>query len=71
MKTRVQAHVAYRLFYHVIWITKFRREVLISGVAEYADKVIRSTTSDSYPDVVIEELNIRQDHIRMLAVIPP
>ena len=71
MKTRVQAHVAYRLIYHVIWITKFRKEVLISGVAEYTDKVIRSTTSDSYPDVVIEELNIRQDHIHMLAVIPP
>ena len=71
MKTRVQAHVAYRLIYHVVWITKFRREVLVTGVAEYTDKTIRSITSDSYPDVVIEELNIRQDHIHMLAVIPP
>ena len=43
----------------------------MTGVAEYTDKTIRSITSDSYPDVVIEELNIRQDHIHMLAVIPP
>jgi len=41
------------------------------GVRKYCERVIKGVTSDRYEDVVIEELNIQDDHIHMMVVIPP
>jgi len=41
------------------------------GIQSYAAKVIKGVTSDRYDDVIIEELNVQEDHIHMMAVIPP
>lgn len=71
MKLPVQSHTAYQLLYHIVWIPKYWRKVLIKGVDLYCDKVICSYITDRYPDVVVEELNIQIDHIHILIVIPP
>src|SRR3989338_7098501 len=70
MKTRIQSHTAYRLSYHVVWIPK-KRHNLMRGVRKYCERVIKGVTSDRYEDVVIEDLNIQDDHIHMMVVIPP
>lgn len=57
METRSQAHVSYRLMYHVVWIPKRRWKVLKSGVSVYCDKVIRS-------------VGIQTDHIHVVLVVP-
>ena len=71
METRTQAHVAYKIEYHIVWIPKFRRKILVKGVDQYCEKVIRSYILDRYPDVQIYEMNIQLDHIHMLVSIPP
>ena len=70
MKTRVQAHTCYRLLYHIVWIPK-KRHHLMRGIQTYATKVIKGVTSDRYDDIIIEEINVQEDHIHMMIIIPP
>ena len=71
MKIKLQAHVAYQTQYHVVWIPKYRRKVLISGVKQYLEKVFYSIVQERYPDVYISQLSIQPDHIHALIEIPP
>lgn len=71
MEVKVQAHVAYQTRYHVVWIPKYRRKVLIEGVKEYLEKTIQTTVIDRYPDVYVIELNVQKDHVHALLEIPP
>ncbi len=71
MKTRVQAHVCYRVQYHIVWIPKYRYKVLGGGVGKYCDKVIRTVVIKEYPDVVIKQLKVMEDHVHLVVVIPP
>ena len=71
MKTLVQSHAAYRLLYHVVWIPKYRMQILKGGVDKYCEKVIKTKTMERYPDVQIEEINIQEDHVYVLLIIPP
>lgn len=71
MEVKVQAHVAYQIRYHVVWIPKYRRKVLVSGVKQYLEKTIQTTVIDRYPDVYVIELNVQKDHVHALLEIPP
>ncbi len=71
MKIKVQSHVAYQTQYHVVWIPKYRRKVLLSGVKEYLEKVLYSSIEERYPDVYISQLNVQTDHVHALVEIPP
>jgi len=71
MEVRVQAHVAYRLSYHIVWIPKYRWKILKPGVASYLKKIIVSYLADNIPDVQLEEFNAQPDHVHILIVIPP
>ena len=71
MKIKVQSHAAYQTQYHVVWIPKYRKKVLVAGVDTYLEKVFYSILDDWYPDVYISEQNIQPDHIHMLIEIPP
>lgn len=53
MEVKVQAHVAYQTRYHVVWIPKYRRKVLVEGVKEYLEKTIQTIVIDRYPDVYV------------------
>ena len=70
MEARLSSHGVYRTEYHVVWIPKYRRGILSSGVRGYLrrlfPKVIRSLQGCE-----IIELNMQVDHIHMLIVIPP
>lgn len=71
MEVKVQAHVAYQTRYHVVWIPKYRRKVLVEGVKEYLEKTIQTVIIDRYPDVYVIELNVQKDHVHALLEIPP
>jgi len=71
MEVKVQAPVAYQTRYHVVWIPKYRRKVLIEGVKEYLEKTLQTTVIDRYPDVYVMELNVQKDHVHALLEIPP
>lgn len=71
MKYRVQAHVTYLTKYHIIWIPKYRRKVLITGVKEYFEKVMDTFVSERYPDLHILERSVQEDHVHLFVEIPP
>ena len=64
------AHSVYYLSYHVVWVCKYRRRVLIPGVCEYLRKVMPKLLR-SMPGVAIETIGFDKDHVHMVMTIPP
>ncbi len=65
---RKGAHGTYKLQYHVVWVTKYRRRVLKPFIIEYLQKVLPKLLR-STPGVNIETIGFDQEHVHM--VIPP
>ena len=70
MEVRISAHSAYKLQYHVVWVCKYRRRILKSGVKEYLRKVLYGLLR-SMPGVEIEMIGFDYDHLHMVMIIPP
>ena len=70
MEVRISAHCAYKLQYHVVWVCKYRRRILKSGVKEYLGKVLYGLLR-SMPGVEIEMIGFDYDHLHMVMIIPP
>lgn len=70
MENRLSGHSVYRTEYHVVWIPKYRRRILNSGVKEYLDKLWPKILK-GIPGVEILEQNIQVDHIHTIIIIPP
>ena len=65
-----QAHATYYTRYHIIWIPRFRRKILVAGVASYLTIKLQETTH-YYPDLYFLEINAQPDHLHLLMSIPP
>ena len=55
--------------YHIVWVSKYRLRILQGPIADEVQDCIMSFSSHLYSEVV--ELNIRRDHVHLLAMIPP
>lgn len=67
---RKQTHAIYYTLYHLVFVTKYRRKVLQTGMGSYAQAVFRNIVK-KYPDIEILEMNTDDDHIHLMVVIPP
>jgi hypothetical protein len=56
--------------YHIVWVTRFRRKILVEGVTKYLRVKLREVQKD-YPDWHFTEIGIDKDHVHMHVVIPP
>lgn len=65
-----QAHVVYHNQYHLVWIPRFRRKILVPGIASYL-RIKLEEVRKYYPDIVYEEVSIQPDHVHLLISIPP
>ena len=70
METRHSSHAVYRTEYHVIWIPKYRRRILNSGVKGYLEKILLNIL-ETMPGCEIVRCNIQVDHVHVVMVIPP
>ena len=70
MKVYRSAHSVYRLEYHVVWVCKYRRRILNSGLCAYIQQIIPKLLR-SMPGVSIETIGFDSDHLHMVMVIPP
>ena len=70
MEARLSGHGVYRTEYHIVWIPKYRRRILNTGVKGYLSKLFPKILR-AMPGCEIVEVNIQLDHIHMLMVIPP
>jgi putative transposase len=70
MEYNKSSHGIYYARYHIVWIPKYRKKILIDGVREYLEIKLLEIRK-WYPDVVYHEKNIQPDHIHLLLEIPP
>lgn len=70
MKYYRQSHVIHNNQYHLVWIPRFRRKILIPSLAKYLNLKLEEVRKH-YPDIVYLERSIQVDHIHLLIVIPP
>ena len=70
MKLHRQAHVVYKTQYHIVWVTRYRRKILVKGIEAYFKEAVKEVR-EYYPDWFIEEVGTEEDHIHLYMIIPP
>ena len=66
---RRSAHVVYKLRFHFVFITKYRKPVLRGDIANEVRALIREICRSK--DIEIIEGHIRPDHVHLLLDVPP
>ncbi len=56
--------------YHIVWIPRYRYEVLVKGVDEYLLKKMDEIRKN-YPEIEYVQRNIQPDHIHLVLSFPP
>ena len=67
---RTKSHCVFLCDYHIVFPTKYRRKVINKGVKAFIVSRIEAI-SEHYPDIIFKTINTDQDHIHILASIPP
>jgi putative transposase len=70
MKLHKAAHTVYKTQYHIVWVTRYRRKILVRGIAEALRRMLQEVRK-FHPDWFIEEIGIEVDHVHLHMVIPP
>ena len=70
MRLRKLAHAVYKTQYHIVWITRYRRKILVKGVKEYL-KIKLLEIRKYYPEWEYLEIGIDLDRVHLYMVIPP
>ena len=70
MRLHRSAHTVYKTQYHIVWVTRFRRKVLVPGVERYL-RVKLEEVHKWYPDWKYVAIGIEPDHVHLPRVIPP
>lgn len=70
MQTRSLNHSTYKLQYHIVWGTKYRRQWLKSYVKTALRKSLYATCQ-KYPTLFIQAINTDEDHVHIQMEIPP
>ena len=68
-KYRKVSHTTYKCEYHIVWRPKYRYRILKDGLASELARDIYGLSL--MKEVLIEELNIQQDHVYLYCSIPP
>ena len=51
-------------------LPRYRRKIFAKGVKEYTEKIL-SHIPELDPDIEVVKLNVQEDHVHMVVVIPP
>ena len=70
MRFRKSVHSIYKTEYHLVWIPRYRRKVFTKGMKEYTAKLL-SHIPELDPDIEVVKINVQEDHVHMVVVIPP
>ncbi len=68
-KYKKLSHVVYKCDYHIVWVPKYRFRVLKGEIGVLVESDIRLLCQWKGCD--IEELNVQEDHVHLMASIPP
>lgn len=67
---RHNSHSVFLCDYHIVFPTKYRRKIINEGVKVFILGRIEAI-SEHYPDLEFKTINTDNDHIHILASIPP
>ena len=70
MEFRKLSHCVYHCDYHVVIVSKYRREIFNQGIFAYF-KIKIDEIRKHYPLIDVREINHDQSHIHLLVSIPP
>jgi putative transposase len=70
MQLRKSAHTVYKTQYHIVFVTKYRRKILVKGVSQYLKQLFQEI-GKFRPDVEFIEIGCDKDHVHLYMVIPP
>jgi putative transposase len=63
------SHTTHRLKYHLVWIPKYRKRVLVGPLARRLYELLHQCAEVN--DWKIVELNVQVDHVHLLIQLPP
>jgi len=63
------SHTRYDIKYHIVWISKYRKPILIGPVAERLREIIRQICMQN--EITIMKGHISKDHIHLLVSSSP
>lgn len=63
------SHAIWHCHYHIVWVPKYRYRILNGVVKEEIENTIRMIAEQQGCE--IEELNVQNDHVHVLLMIPP
>lgn len=66
---RKTSHTTYDCKYDIVWITKYRKRVMVGIIAERVRELIRQICKEN--DVEIIKGHVSKDHIHMFVSVPP
>ena len=66
---RKGSHTLFDLKYHLVWVTKYRKQVLVGSVAERTRELIREICKSN--EVEILKGHVSNDHIHLFVSVPP
>ena len=66
---RKSSHCTYDIKYHIVWITKYRKPVIVGAIAKRLQEIIRQVCQQN--DVQILSGHVSKDHVHMLVSAPP
>lgn len=69
MKYKSNNNVVYSCKYHVVWCSKYRRNVLINGVDVRLKELIEETCDRLHIEII--EMEIMPDHVHLLMEVDP
>ena len=69
MGIRRTKHAVYDIKYHLVWIPKYRKEILSGGVAGHLKEVFQHIAEEY--DLVIDTMEVMEDHVHIFVEVPP
>ena len=69
MGVRRTKHAVYDLKYHMVWIPKYRKDVLSGEVSGYLKEVFQQI-SEEY-EFRIDTMEVMEDHVHIFVEVPP
>ena len=70
MRIKKSAHAAYRVQYHIVWSTRFKRKILVEGVRSYL-RIKILEVQKYYPDWEFIVIGFGADHVHVSMEFPP
>lgn len=66
---RKTAHSTYDIKYHIVWITKYRKQIMVGKVAENVRTILREICKQN--EVEILAGHVSKDHVHLFVSSPP